>query len=69
MKRKSIRILNDDDDGAMNFDCYYCENCKTNIQDEYERHVITKHPGKPSYPEKADLEKLGIVGRGRRREI
>ena len=58
----------DDDDGAMNFDCYYC-NYKTNTEDEYERHVITKHSGKPCYPGKADLEKFRIVGKGKSWEI
>ena len=54
---------------CMNFDCYYCENCKTNIQDEYERHVITKHLGKPCYPGKVDLDKFKVVGKGKSWEI
>ena len=46
--------------GIMNydFDCYYCDGCKTNTKDEYERHIITRHPGKLCYPGKADLERL-----------
>ena len=54
---------------STNFDCYYCDSCKTNSKDEYERHVIIKHPTKPCYPGKADLEKLGLIAKGQSWEI
>jgi hypothetical protein len=54
---------------SISFDCYYCDNYKTNSRDEYERHVILKHPTKPCYPGKADLEKLGLTGKGQSWEI
>jgi replicative DNA helicase Mcm len=54
---------------SISFDCYYCDNYKTNSRDEYERHVILKHPTKPCYPGKADLEKLGLTGKGQNWEI
>ena len=40
------------------FKCYYCK-YETNIEREYERHVVLKHPGRLAYPSKIDLEKMG----------
>jgi hypothetical protein len=45
------------------FKCYYC-NYETNVEREYERHVILRHPGKPAYPSKIDLEKMRIENIG-----
>jgi hypothetical protein len=44
------------------FECYYCKgsNFRTNDENDYQRHVIKKHPGKPCYPSKADLKRLGL---------
>ena len=53
---------------TTNFDCYYC-NYKTNIDKEYERNVITRHPNKLCYPSKTDFEKLSIVAKGKSWEI
>jgi hypothetical protein len=40
------------------YSCYYCDEFKTNNNDDYERHVINKHgKGRPCYPSKADLER------------
>lgn len=51
------------DEGKSNnfivFKCNYC-NYQTNIEKEYERHAIMRHPGKPAYPSKIDLEKEGL---------
>jgi hypothetical protein len=41
------------------FKCYYC-NYETNIEREYQCHVVLKHPGKLAYPSEIDLEKMGI---------
>ena len=50
------------DEGNSNnfliFKCYYCK-YETNIEREYERHVVLKHPGRLAYPSKIDLEKMG----------
>ena len=51
------------------YDCYYCTNFKTDIQKDYEKHVIFTHPEKPCYPSKADLEKLGLTAQERSWEI
>jgi hypothetical protein len=51
------------------FDCYYCDDCKTSNKDVYEQHIITKHPGKLCYPGKADLEKLAITLKDKSWEI
>jgi hypothetical protein len=41
------------------FKCYYC-NYETSVEREYERHVVLRHPGKPAYPSKIDLEKIEV---------
>jgi hypothetical protein len=52
------------------YSCYYCDNFETNIKQDYERHVVLKHPGgKLCYPSKVDLEILGIEGKGKEWEI
>ncbi len=47
------------------FSCYYCEGYETNEQDDYERHVVIKHPKKVAYPGKADLDSLGLQPKGK----
>jgi hypothetical protein len=51
------------------FDCYYCGNYQTNIETDYQHHVVLKHPRKQAYPSRAELEKLGIHGKGKEWEI
>jgi hypothetical protein len=55
------------DEGKSNnfiiFKCYYC-NYQTNIELDYERHVVFAHPEKPCYPSKPDLNKLGLDAKG-----
>lgn len=36
--------------------CLYCSYYKPRTTHDYEVHVVTTHPGKPSYPGPADLE-------------
>lgn len=35
---------------ASIYDCYYCTSFKTDIQKDYEKHVVFTHPEKPCYP-------------------
>jgi hypothetical protein len=49
--------------------CYYCEDCNTAIKENYEDHVVLKHPGKPAYPNKAEIEKLELKPQGKDWEI
>ena len=49
--------------------CYYCTSFKTNIQKNYEKHVVFTHPEKPCYPSKADLEKIRLKPQGKNWEI
>lgn len=49
--------------GRYPADCYYCDRT-INGKVEYESHIITKHPGKPSYPGLADLEFYNIEPKG-----
>ena len=47
-KNKSTITANIDVEGP--FSCPHCSNFGTKIESEYQRHVVTKHPGKPGYP-------------------
>jgi hypothetical protein len=40
------------------YSCYYCNSFQTNSKEDYEHHVVTKHPNKLAYPSEADLERL-----------
>jgi hypothetical protein len=53
----------------INFKCYYCQNFQTNDEAEYSRHGVIRHPNKPSYPTKADLQRLGLKSQGRSWEV
>src|SRR5215471_13609065 len=47
------------DNGESNIFCYYCS-YQTKIIEKYELHVVLKHPKKPAFPGKADMESLGL---------
>jgi hypothetical protein len=49
------------------YHCYYCPYQAKNIK-EYERHVVLKHPKKPAYPGKADMQSLGLSPKGNKWE-
>ena len=51
------------------YSCYYCNSYQTDLERNYERHVILTHPKRPAYPSKVDLERLGIQGQEKRWEI
>jgi hypothetical protein len=50
------------------FSCYYCD-YHTNVECDYESHVVMKHPGKLAYPGKAYLERLDIQPKGKSWEM
>jgi hypothetical protein len=52
---------------SLIFPHYYCD-YGTNDEDDYERHVVIKHPGKLAYPNKPEIEKLGLKPQGRSRD-
>jgi hypothetical protein len=56
-------------DQLFEFQCYYCDDCKANDEEDYKRHVVLKHPSKPAYPSKADLARLCMEGKGKDWEI
>jgi hypothetical protein len=37
------------------FSCYYCDKFGGDDENAYTKHVVLYHPGKPSYPNRADL--------------
>jgi integrase-like protein len=39
------------------YSCYYCDNFETNTKQDYDGHVVLRHPGKLCYPSKTDLER------------
>jgi hypothetical protein len=49
------------------YSCYYCYNCQTNGESDYERHLILKHPDRPTYPTKS--KKYRIEEQGELREV
>jgi hypothetical protein len=51
------------------FECYHCNDFHNNNETEYERHVVLNHQGKPAYPCKIDLERLGLRAQGKNWEI
>ena len=51
------------------YSCYYCNSYQTDLEKNYERHVILTHPKRPAYPSKVDLDRLGIHGQGKKWEI
>jgi hypothetical protein len=59
-KIKSIRNSQNEptklfDQDNLNLRCYCC-NYQADIEREYERHVILRHPGKLAYPSEIDME-------------
>jgi hypothetical protein len=48
--------------------CYYCD-YETKYDEAYDKHVVLTHPGRPAYPNKADIEKLGLKAQGKSWEI
>jgi hypothetical protein len=51
------------------YSCYYCDNFETNTKQDYQQHVLLKHPGKLCYPSKADLTKFGLEPKGKESEV
>jgi hypothetical protein len=52
------------------YSCYYCNDFQTTSNVEnYERHVIKKHPKKRAYPTKQEIEALGLEAQRKRWEI
>ena len=47
------------------FDCYYCNNFHTFAEDEYISHGVIRHPGKPMFPSKADIERHKLKSQGK----
>jgi hypothetical protein len=51
-------------------DCYYCNETFDGIgKRRYEKHVINKHPKKPCYPGKTDIELYSLTPKGMLWEI
>jgi hypothetical protein len=65
----SNKLFEENESNNFLYSCYYCNGFHTNLQEDYEHHGIIKHPGKPVYPSKVDLEKLGIKPQGKEWEI
>ena len=47
------------------YNCYYCDKYQTNIKVDFEIHVLQKHWPKLGYPNKASLEKMGILAKNK----
>jgi hypothetical protein len=44
---------------------YYCNIFKTNSEYDYDSHVVLKHPRRPAYPNKAEVEMMGLKPQGK----
>ena len=53
----------------LKFDCYYCNIFQTNNKEEYESHVVLRHPGRPCYPSKPDLARFELEAKGKEWEM
>ncbi len=43
------------------FGCYYCNDfLPTEYKNDYERHIVLNHPGKPAYPSVVDMKKTNL---------
>jgi len=49
-------------------DCYYCTET-FDLDTDYQKHGVNKHPGKLLYPDQAYIEKHGLESQGREWEI
>jgi len=58
------KLFDDNKSNNFLFTCYYCD-YHSNVKDDYERHVVFKHPGKLAYPGKAYLERIGVEPKGK----
>jgi hypothetical protein len=45
------------------------QNCRTDLESEYQRHVATMHKGRLGYPNKVYLEHFGLTPQGKRWEV
>jgi hypothetical protein len=58
--------------GDDSYECYYCNefpSSKFMNKMEYEKHVLSRHPGNLAYPSKADLDKKDIPSKGKTWEV
>jgi hypothetical protein len=46
------------------YQCYYCD-FKTDSKDHYHSHVIMRHGNSPVYPNKVEIEELGLKPQGK----
>jgi hypothetical protein len=65
-RQETLDVSNDNHE--PNISCYYCS-YQTNTKEDYERHVLLKHPKKLAYPGKADMESLGLSPKGNTWEV
>ena len=63
------REIRKQQDQSSIFQCYHCEYYHTDIEADYLTHGATKHPSKPMFPSKTDLEVHGLKPQGKSWEI
>ena len=50
--------------------CYYCDELKPTYEKrDYEYHIVTRHAGRPAYPNKPEIEKRRLKPQGKSWEI
>jgi len=56
--------------GKNAYECYYCEDFQATMNEtEYQKHVISTHPGKLAYPSQSDLIKNKLKPKGNTWEV
>ncbi|MDN5868044.1 MAG: hypothetical protein L0H55_11705, partial [Candidatus Nitrosocosmicus sp.] len=60
----SNNLFSSDKKNKLIYSCYLC-GLETDSKEEYERHYVRTHPGKPAYPCLADITKYGLEPQGK----
>jgi hypothetical protein len=64
-EEQSKNIFRSDNRNNLIYSCYHCSDLQTDNAQDYERHVIMNHYGKPAYPSKIEIEQYGIKAQGK----
>ncbi|TVP41786.1 hypothetical protein [Candidatus Nitrosocosmicus arcticus] len=60
----SNKLFSEEEKNKIIYSCYYCSST-INIQSEYERHVVLKHPERLVYPDMSYITKEGLTPQGK----
>lgn len=61
----SNNVFSDKEKNKIIYSCYHGCNFQTHSKQEYQKHYVINHPGKPAYPTIADILKNGLTPQGK----